>query len=235
MRGNMSKKENDTSIDIFVGRKIRDRRTRLGWTLHDLSKKLDISYQQVQKYEQGVSRVSSILIHNLSNIFCVSPNYFFEGCSKLRENYNPPEVIAPRQVPLSILLIEPDSTDELWTRRAFESCRHATNLFVLRDGRSALDFLRSQDFKIFAKPDLIIMELKLPHEEGMRILRDFRQERTSHDIPVIVLSNSIARSEMEEAYKHHATSFINKSMDFTVYKKRIMTLVEYWANVAVLP
>jgi chemotaxis family two-component system response regulator Rcp1 len=231
----MPKKENDTSIDIFVGRKIRDRRTRLGWTLHDVSKKLDVSYQQVQKYEQGASRVSSVLIHTLSNIFCVNANYFFEGCTKLGENYTPPETIAPRQVPLSILLIEPESADELWTRRAFEACRHATNLFVLRDGRSALDFLRSQDFSVFTKPDLIMMEIKLPQEEGLRILRDFRQERTSHDIPVIVLTNSIARADMEEAYKHHATSFISKSMDFSVYKKRIITLVEYWASVAVLP
>jgi DNA-binding NarL/FixJ family response regulator len=78
------------------------------------------------------------------------------------------------------------------------------------------------------------MEIKIPHEDGMRILRDLRQERTSHEIPVIILSNSIMRNDMEEAYKHHANSFINKSMDFSIYKKRINTLVEYWSNVAIL-
>ena len=231
----MHKKESTISIDTFIGRKIRDRRTRLRWTLQELGIKLGISYQQLQKYEQGTSRISSALLYDLSNIFCVNVNYFFDRYYQLDKTYKAPSLLTPKKSPLSILLIEPDATDELWTRRAFKSCKSASNLFFVKDGRSALGFMRAKDFSQFMRPDIILMELNLPQENGMQIMRDLRQDTSSFDIPLIILTHSILRQQMEEAYKRHACGFITKSSDFDVYKKQIRTLVAYWSQTAILP
>lgn len=45
-------------IDIYLGAKIKERRRLLGLTLEDLAKALDLTYQQVQKYEKGINRIT---------------------------------------------------------------------------------------------------------------------------------------------------------------------------------
>ncbi len=66
-------------IDIFVGKKIRQRRTLLGISQEKLSNSLNITFQQVQKYESGANRVSSSRLYNISKILKVTISYFFEG------------------------------------------------------------------------------------------------------------------------------------------------------------
>ena len=49
----------ERTIDDYVGERIRQRRTELGQTQEELGKLLNLSYQQVQKYETGANRVSA--------------------------------------------------------------------------------------------------------------------------------------------------------------------------------
>jgi transcriptional regulator with XRE-family HTH domain len=48
-----------TAVDIYIGARVRDRRTALGLSQDVLGKKLGVSFQQVQKYERGVNRISA--------------------------------------------------------------------------------------------------------------------------------------------------------------------------------
>ena len=55
-------------VDAHVGGRIRDRRTGLGLTQEHLANALNISYQQVQKYETGANRVSAGRLYEISKI-----------------------------------------------------------------------------------------------------------------------------------------------------------------------
>ena len=66
-------------VDAFVGEKIRDRRTNLGLTQERLAGSLQISYQQVQKYETGANRISAGRLFELARLLNVNVGYFFEG------------------------------------------------------------------------------------------------------------------------------------------------------------
>jgi transcriptional regulator with XRE-family HTH domain len=68
-------------IDAHVGERIRSRRTELGLTQEQLADALDVSYQQVQKYETGAHRVSAGRILEIARAFGVDVGYFFEGLS----------------------------------------------------------------------------------------------------------------------------------------------------------
>ena len=68
-------------IDQYVGERIRLRRTERGLTQEQLAEALDVSYQQVQKYETGANRISAGRIYEIARKLGVEVGYFFEGVS----------------------------------------------------------------------------------------------------------------------------------------------------------
>lgn len=66
-------------IDEHVGERIRQRRTVLGLTQEQLSQALNISYQQLQKYETAANRVSAGRLFEIANKLEVEIGYFFDG------------------------------------------------------------------------------------------------------------------------------------------------------------
>lgn len=66
-------------VDDHVGERIRERRTELGRTQEDLGRALNISYQQVQKYETAANRVSAGRLYELARELDVDISYFFAG------------------------------------------------------------------------------------------------------------------------------------------------------------
>jgi transcriptional regulator with XRE-family HTH domain len=66
-------------IDKYVGSRIRMRRKMLGMSQVNLGKALSVSFQQVQKYENGVNRVGAGRLQHLAEIFEVPVTFFFDG------------------------------------------------------------------------------------------------------------------------------------------------------------
>ncbi len=65
-------------IDVHVGRRVRLRRTLLGMSQTQLGEKLGITYQQIQKYERGASRISASRLYQAARILDVLPSFFFD-------------------------------------------------------------------------------------------------------------------------------------------------------------
>jgi transcriptional regulator with XRE-family HTH domain len=66
-------------MDRHVGARIRERRIRLGLTQQELAKLIGMTYQQVFKYEKGVSRIAAGRLHQIAWALDVEVSYFFEG------------------------------------------------------------------------------------------------------------------------------------------------------------
>jgi len=66
-------------IDKHVGQKLRDRRRTLDLSQQDIAHTLGISYQQVQKYECGLNRISAGRLFMLGHIMRVPVSYFYDG------------------------------------------------------------------------------------------------------------------------------------------------------------
>lgn len=81
----MGKKYSSTHpdpIDRHVGAKIRQKRTLLGLSQEKMAEALGITFQQVQKYENGTNRVGSSRLYNISKILGTSVGTFFDGLNK---------------------------------------------------------------------------------------------------------------------------------------------------------
>lgn len=66
-------------VDIHVGKRLKQMRVLRGMTQTEVAQGLDISFQQVQKYELGRNRISASKLFELSRILKVAPAYFFDG------------------------------------------------------------------------------------------------------------------------------------------------------------
>lgn len=66
-------------VDIHVGRRLRDRRNALGVTQEFLADKVDLTFQQIQKYEKGVNRISASRLQQFANILKVDVAWFFDA------------------------------------------------------------------------------------------------------------------------------------------------------------
>jgi transcriptional regulator with XRE-family HTH domain len=75
--GRRSAGEGPRPIDVYVGKRMRQRRSLLGMSQGKLGEALGISFQQVQKYERGVNRVGASRLFELSRILGVGVSYFF--------------------------------------------------------------------------------------------------------------------------------------------------------------
>lgn len=75
-------KSNPDPIDVHVGQRVRLRRMIVGLTQTELGNALNITFQQVQKYEQGANRIGSSRLFRISQILGVPVAFFFEEMPK---------------------------------------------------------------------------------------------------------------------------------------------------------
>ena len=66
-------------VDIHVGKKLKQIRTLRRMSQTDVARRLNLSFQQIQKYEIGSNRIAASRLFELSRILDVPTSYFFEG------------------------------------------------------------------------------------------------------------------------------------------------------------
>ena len=79
-------------LDIYIGNRVKLRRTMLGISQDRLGTSLGITFQQIQKYEKGVNRISASTLYNIANVLGVDFSYFiegFEGNNEIRDENVP--------------------------------------------------------------------------------------------------------------------------------------------------
>lgn len=105
-------------IDRHVGNRVRMQRILLNMSQEKLGEALGITFQQVQKYEKGVNRISASRLQRISQILNVPPSFFFQNAPV--ETANGPEATGFSDVASSQYILDFLSTSEgLQLNRAF--------------------------------------------------------------------------------------------------------------------
>lgn len=71
-------------VDAHVGKRIRHRRWMVGMTQQQLAERVGIKFQQIQKYETGMNRVSASRLWDVAEVLGVTIGFFFEGIDEER-------------------------------------------------------------------------------------------------------------------------------------------------------
>ena len=72
-------------VDVHVGKRVRHRRWLVGMTQQQLAEKVGIKFQQIQKYETGMNRVSASRLWDISDALGVPVSFFFDGLGDLND------------------------------------------------------------------------------------------------------------------------------------------------------
>lgn len=137
--------------------------------------------------------------------------------------------------PIEILLVEDNADDVELTRESLKGTQLKYNLHVAEDGMDAMGFLRREGKHIgVPRPDLILLDLKLPRKDGHEVLREIKDDQILKRIPVVVLTTSQDERDILKAYNHHASCYVVKPMDLNQLLE-VAKWLENWLKVVKLP
>lgn len=80
------KKNKVTSVDGYLGTRVRLRRLLIGMSQEKLGELLGLTFQQVQKYEKGTNRICASRLYEIAGILGVPVSYFFEDVLQSPQN-----------------------------------------------------------------------------------------------------------------------------------------------------
>jgi len=131
-----------------------------------------------------------------------------------------------------ILLVEDNPNDLELTLHAFEKHPHPIKIIEARDGKEALDFFFDSSTGNVHQENLdlrfVLLDLKLPKIDGLEVLRRIKENPLTMKIPVIILTSSQEKCDLEKAYLYRANSYLVKPMNYLDFQKSLGILLDYW-------
>jgi CheY-like chemotaxis protein len=125
------------------------------------------------------------------------------------------------------LLVEDNPVDLDLTLRAFSRRRVINPIEVARDGEEALSWIPRWEAGE-PRPLVMLLDLKLPRVDGLEVLRRFRDNPVSRDLPVVVLTSSNEQKDVQRAYEFHINSYIVKPVNFEKFMDVAAQIELYW-------
>lgn len=140
----------------------------------------------------------------------------------------------------TILFVEDDKDDLAFSMRAFKDNKAFFNYLIMAyDGIQAKKYLMIDDEKrqmeIGIKPDLIILDLKLPYVSGLEILEKIKKYEHTKNIPVVVYTSSDDPKDLIKSYQMGANSFVKKPENYEEFIDVLKKIINYWLEVNMSP
>ncbi len=133
---------------------------------------------------------------------------------------------------IEVLLVEDDEDHAELVRRNLMSQAARCRITHVNNGESALDYLYQRaEFaspNSSPRPDLILLDLRLPRIDGLTVLGDIKSAPLLQAIPVVVLTSSDADPDVSQAYLRHANSYLVKPLDLARFEGLMKELGLYW-------
>jgi two-component system, response regulator len=133
---------------------------------------------------------------------------------------------------VEILLVEDNQDDIDLALHALRQGKIANNVFVVRDGEEALEFLfcrgRYAQRNFERPPKLVLLDLKMPKVDGMQVLKELKGDPRTRAIPVVIMTSSKEERDLVEGYNSGVNSYIQKPVDFEQFRNTVKTLGMYW-------
>ena len=138
-----------------------------------------------------------------------------------------------------ILIAEDDEDDFFLIREALAEAKLEEDLYWVKDGEELIDFLlrrsTSKNFSEAPRPAMIILDLNLPKKDGRVALQEIKTNPELRKIPVIALTNSKDREDLNKTYDLGVNAFITKPLSFLGFIKIADQIKKFWFETSKLP
>jgi CheY-like chemotaxis protein len=129
-----------------------------------------------------------------------------------------------------------DITLAMW---AFRKAELAHTITQVLGGKEAIAYLEGagaySDRAKYPLPQMVLLDLKMPEVNGFDVLTWIRKHNHTRALPVIILSGSAWRQDIEHAYELGANSYLLKPSELDNFVTMVRTLHKYWFQNSRLP
>ena len=137
---------------------------------------------------------------------------------------------------MQILLVEDSLPDIEMTLEGLAEAKVANEVTVMRDGESALAYLRREgEHGDAPRPDLVILDLNLPRVDGHEVLAAMREDPALRRIAVAVLTTSSAEADVVRTYDLGANCYLTKPVDMEQFVRVVQAVDDFWLGLVRLP
>lgn len=137
---------------------------------------------------------------------------------------------------IEVLLVE-DERD--WAEPTIESLRDGrvpNRVHWVEDGEEAMAFLhRRGRYTAAPRPDLILLDLKMPRMNGHEVLAEIKQHPDLKRIPVVIMTLSDDERDILAAFNSYANCYVTKPVDMDKFIEVVRSIEEFWLTVVHLP
>jgi len=136
--------------------------------------------------------------------------------------------------PVTVLHVDDDPNDTELLRAAFSKARLPLIIHNAEDGEQAIAYLNGQgsyaNRQKYQLPALVLLDLKLPGATGFEILEWVRTHPEFANLPVVVLSGSELKADVQQAYAGGADSYLIKPMAFDGLVSLVKDISSTWLS-----
>jgi CheY-like chemotaxis protein len=136
----------------------------------------------------------------------------------------------------SVLLVEDNAADIGLFEIALEHCGFQLHLRTSPNGWHALEELRhgsSDDAGGF--PSLVLTDLNMPRLSGREFLTAIRKDAALRCVPVVILSSSSARRDIDDCLALGANAYVVKPIDFEEFSAKLKKTLEFFLHICARP
>ena len=122
--------------------------------------------------------------------------------------------------PIEILLVEGNPADARLAQDTIQQSEHQANITHAEDGEVAMAVLRNEgEHAGAARPDLILLDLRMPKKDGMQVLADLSQDENLVHIPVMLLTGTEAEASLLDSYSIPASRYARKPLQLEQFNR----------------
>jgi len=215
----------------LFGAAVRLRRDDLDISQEELAGRAGLHRTYISDVERGARNVSLESIHRLADALKIPVSQLFawqheEINGNLTPHLSPDELV-------EILIVEHSEADAEIAIKSLKQVHVTNRVHVVRDGQAALDFLFAKgeysNRKQAERPQLILLDLRLPKVDGLEVLRQIKNDSRTRTIPVIVLAVSDCERDLAATQRLGADACIVKPVDFQNFSGVTPQLSLQWA------
>ena len=134
---------------------------------------------------------------------------------------------------VDVWLVEDNSNDAELAIRELKRDNLANNLFHVKDGEEALDFIFAtgqfaNNRDILHPPKVVLLDIQMPKVNGLEVLKVMKTDSRTRLIPVVILTSSKEDPDIQKCYDLGANSYIVKPVNFEGFAEAIRNLGFYW-------
>jgi two-component system, response regulator len=134
---------------------------------------------------------------------------------------------------IEVLLVEDNIEDAELTIRELKKNNLANNLFHVKDGAEAMDFIFAKGVYMGIRDiryplKIILLDIQMPKVNGIEVLTAIKSNEITRATPVIMLTSSKEDPDIQKCYKLGANSYIVKPVNFEGFTEAIKSVGLYW-------